>query len=733
MATKEEIAQMVNEAIAESLEEQNQSLKEQNEIYQEKLNSIDEIVKAEERRRELLEKEWELSEKMATASKKQKRTIDERITAHKEEREEIEKTYGVRQDKEYEALKSYRKSIEVGKRSMSELLAKIGINNEWDDSFFGKMEHAMRQGNLRGHLAGFGDELAELPQKVGGSMMMKAYRETISLAKAQDTATSALSKATGAGDKYDQTIQDVYMSNRRFGASFDDANNAISSMYSQVPKFDTISQGTRDSLAETSILLEKLGVSGDTSAGIVSHMTTTMALSADQAIKYTKELAGLSGAGMDLQKVYGDYMQVANRLATYTGPKSIEVFQKLGKVAKATASDVSTLLDVAEQFDTFDRAAEVAGRFNALLGGNFIDPTALVNMEDMGDRINYIVGLRDKAGVMWETLSRYERLSLASSLGMEVDQLGKLWTMSRGEMEASAEAAEKLEKRAQAAVSVQEKWTSVQQTFAIAMGPAIDLLAKASEWYLQLDKDTQELIGGTTALGIGIAALAAPIVKMTTTLAAVAIQAGATVTANTAIAASSGPAAAGITTIGSAANKAGPGLLKLSGFALALGGAFGLAGAGMYGFGTGVSKIFDSLNEEKVDALGQLFLNVSSFAPLAMFAIPATIGFTAALAGMSKVVDEFDAGKLASLAEMTSNFSDLKKDNVEIYTRAVRETTQLYKAAKDSGVSNPIPNVQQQASSQNYSVPFVIKLNERELNNFVVEIVKGEVGILARD
>lgn len=733
MATKEEIAQMINEAIADSLEEQNQSLKEQNELYQEKLSSLDEIIKAEERRRELLNKELELAEKASYASKEKKVQIDERITALKKEREEIEGIYGVRQEGEYQALKSYQESIKVGKKSMSELLAKIGINNEWDDSFFGKMEHAMKTGNLRGHLEGYKDDLAELPQKVGGSMMMKAWRETISLAKAQDTATAALSKATGAGDKYDKTIQDVYMSNRRFGASFDDANNAISSMYEQVPQFDSISQSTRDSLAETSILLDKLGVSSDTSAGIVSHMTTTMALSADQAVEYTRELAGLSGAGMSLQKVYGDYMKVANRLATYTGPKSIEVFQKLGKVAKATASDVGTLLDVAEQFDTFDRAAEIAGRFNALLGGNFIDPTALVNMEDMGDRINYIVGLRDKAGVMWETLSRYERLSLASSLGMEVDQLGKLWTMSRAEMEASAEAAEELEKRANAAVSVQEKWTSVQQTFAIAMGPAIDLLAKASEWYLQLDKDMQEVIGTTTAFGIGLGFLAAPIAKVAGTLLTVGIQTAAVTASNTAMAASAGPASAGITSVGAAATKAGPGLLKLSGYALALGASIGLAGAGMYGFGTGVSKILDSLSEEKVDALGQLFLNVAGFAPLSMIAVPATLAFTAALAGMSKVVDGFDGEKLASLAELTSNFSDLKKENVEIYTRAVRETTQLYKAAKESGGASPVPNVQAQAPSQTFSAPFVIKLDERELGNFVVEIVNGEVGILSRD
>lgn len=733
MATQEEINQMIQEAIANSLEEQNQSLKEQNDLYEEQSKSLNEIIQAEEKRRSIIDQIDKLSKEMASASMQRKPLIDKEISDYKKQRLEIENTFGALTNSELESLKSKKAAIDEGKKSMSDFLAKIGINNAWDDSLFGKLENSIKKGDLRNHLSGFADDLSEFPQKLGGSMMMKAWRETINLAKAQDTATAALSQATGAGDKYDKQIQDVYMSNRRFGASFDDAKNSISSMYEQVPKFDDFSQGTRDGLLETSILLDKLGISTENTAKQVGFLTTTFGMSGDKAGELVKELVNNSEAGKTLKQRMADLIQNSGKLAVYSIPKLKEVFIGLSAASKNLQIDMSRLIDITEQFDTFDDAAEMAGKFNALMGSNFIDPSVLINLTDMNDRLAYLAEQTRATGVSFQEMEYYEKKALAKTMGITVEELGKIWGKTRSELMAYNEEQETMEKRAKDAVDVQKKWNSVQETFAIAMGPAIDLLAQASEWYLQLDNDLQKVIGGFSALGIGVGALGAPIIKMGANLIALKVQTAATVGANTAIAASSGPAAAGITTIGKAVDKAGPGLLKLSGYALALGASIGLAGAGMYGFGSGVAKIFESLEKEKVEALGSLFFNVAAFAPAAVIAVPATVAFTAALAGMSAVVDQFDGEKLASLAELTSNFSDLKSENVEIYTRAVRETTQLYKAAKESGITNPAANFQAQTPSQKFSAPFVIKLDERELGNFVVEIVNGEVGILSRD
>jgi hypothetical protein len=730
-------------------EEINKNLERQAEITKEQVERNKLLRAHNEEIFELMEKGLDSGARWNKLVKERNKLLESTVIMTADEMENEEEALRLLSER-VKRQKKYNETVGVGKKAMSDLLASIGINDEWDESFLGKAEAAINRGDLRGHLGEIADEMSELPKKLGGSMMMKSWRETLKLAAAQDTATSALSKATGAGNKYDGAIQDVYLSNRRFGASFEDAGEAIGSMYSKVPAFDDFSQGTRDGLMETTVLLDKLGVSTDTTAGIITHMTTTMGMTGDQALDTTRGLHKLSGAGMNLQKVYADYLKVSDKLAYYSGPKSIEVFEKLSNVAKATASDVGELISIAEGFDTFDQAAESAGQFNALLGGNFIDPVALVQMEDMGDRINYIVGLKDKTGVMWETLSRYERLSLAKSLNMDVDQLGKLWTMSTSELGKYNEEQETLKQRADASLSVQEKWNSIQQTFAITMKPVIDLLADLSEWYLAADQKVQGLTAGVAGLTIGMAAFGGPIIKVGTFLVTWAAQAAGMATGNAAITATSTPAAGGISMIGRASGAAAPGvaslaasLVGLSAPILATGAAFALAGVGMFAFGNGVATIFDSITEDKVGALSELFLSIGLFAPMSVVAVPATIAITTALAGMSAVIATFDEKKLANIAELTSNFKNLKKNDMEVYTRAIRETTNLYKVAGDSKGKDPVSAIKpslktgsssrNENSSQTMKAPFVIKLDERELGNFVVEIVNGEVNVLSRD
>ena len=53
-------------------------------------------------------------------------------------------------------------------------------------------------------------------------------------------------------------------------------------------------------------------------------------------------------------------------------------FSRLWSAAKATGIETQRLLDITGKFDTFEGAAEAAGKLNAVLGGGVIDTNALL-------------------------------------------------------------------------------------------------------------------------------------------------------------------------------------------------------------------------------------------------------------------------------------------------------------------------------------------------------------------
>ena len=88
--------------------------------------------------------------------------------------------------------------------------------------------------------------------------------------------------------------------------------------------------------------------------------------------------------------------------------------------------EVSDVLSIVEQFDTFDTAAQSVGRLNAILGGPFLNSLEMVTTTDPTERMKMLSDAVNSAGLAFDDMSYYQRRALADAMGMDIPQLALL-------------------------------------------------------------------------------------------------------------------------------------------------------------------------------------------------------------------------------------------------------------------------------------------------------------------
>jgi hypothetical protein len=91
------------------------------------------------------------------------------------------------------------------------------------------------------------------------------------------------------------------------------------------------------------------------------------------------------------------------------GREGVKAFKDLAVASKITGLEVSRLLAITEKFDTFEGAAEQAGKLNAALGGNFVNAMELMTATDPAERFEMIRNSVLDAGLAFDDMSYYQR------------------------------------------------------------------------------------------------------------------------------------------------------------------------------------------------------------------------------------------------------------------------------------------------------------------------------------
>lgn len=315
-------------------------------------------------------------------------------------------------------------------------------------------------------------------ENIAGGLSEQIIQSTMKAVTNVSTLSAEMSKSTGQGGELNGVMMDVASSSRAFGVSFKESAAAVTALSTGMSDFTTMSSGTQTELATTVARLERFGVSAQTSAANIETARKVMGLTTDQAVEMQNRMARLAaGIGEPAGRLAESFKAAAPQLAAHGGAME-GVFRNLAVTAKKTGVEINELLGITKQFDTFEGAAQAAGKLNAILGGNLLNSTELL-MASEDERLDMIRQSIISSGQSYDSMGRFQKMAVAQAAGItDYATANKLFSESqRASQEATdlnAVSQEELEKRQKASVDIQTKMTQAMQMFAVAVMPIVD-------------------------------------------------------------------------------------------------------------------------------------------------------------------------------------------------------------------------------------------------------------------
>jgi hypothetical protein len=501
--------------------------------------------------------------------------------------------------------------------------------------------------SVMGYIKGLGKlwKALDSPQgaaKLLGGVLLGLMDTMFSFTLQVDQAAADLMKTTGASRQFSEAIFDSTQELSRYGVTAKELGEVTASLYNNFTDFTFATIDQRKHLANTGSLLKKLGVGAEDFAKGLQVSTKAFGLSADAAGQTAIELESLARTiGITPKQMATDFASAGKGIAKL-GHDGVRAFKDLAIASKTTGLEIRKILAITDKFDTFEGAAEQAGKLNAALGGNFVNAMDLMMATDPVERFEMIRDSILDTGLTFDNMSYYQRKFYTDALGLgDVSDLaltlsGDMSRLEGATQKTTAEYTEMAD-RAKEVQSVQEEFKAIMMSLIPVFKPLIESLKQMAKDFEQ-NKDAigglidfVELLAslfvlllenwGKVALAFGafkiiqfalgfkmLAGWVAALAAKFTTLSAVLARTGATAPV----------AAGGITSIGTAAGSAAPGLLVLSVVIVAIGAAIGMAAYGL----SFLVKAFKGMGAEGILAAIAIGMVAAAF----YFMIPALAG-----------------------------------------------------------------------------------------------------------
>ena len=390
-----------------------------------------------------------------------------------------------------ELNKAYKKATEGAKASQAaarslanELGQVMGISSSLGNNIVGQFIKARQEGASFGEMAR--DVTAAMRDKfsVGNilfSVMGKLAEATLAAAVSQDRAISAFIRATGAGTRYNEVMENVFLNTRNAGVGFGEAGAALGSLFTNMASFSTLNSTVAGDLARQTALMSELGISADSTARAFNTLVQSMGQTPAEAARISREMVTMAESlGIPPARMIQEFAQAAPQLAQH-GAEMTRVFYQLEAASKATGVALGNLLGLASQYDTFQGAAEAAGRLNAVLGGPYLNAIQLLNANE-SERIRLLIQGVEASGRSFESMGRFERRAVAAAAGIsDMNQAASIFNQTTAQFDASqrriaaaAMSEAELAQRAREAQDVFEILKNTFITFAITMRPVVE-------------------------------------------------------------------------------------------------------------------------------------------------------------------------------------------------------------------------------------------------------------------
>jgi len=561
-------------------------------------------------------------------------------------------------------------NVKEGAKAWDDIFAATtGISDAWKDSTAMKIwkgdTDALQKSFARTFTAA----------NIAYSSISKISQASIKLAYDQDEAAAAFNRDTGAMRMYGDQMLQLEQNMFHHGVKLEDAAAAYGALIDEMGQFNNMSNTEQAELAETTALLEQMGVGAGTTAQNMNFLTAAMGMSASEAAASQREMFVLAQEiGMAPTKMAEGFNSARPHMAKF-GAEGTAVYKKLAVNAKHAGMEVETLLSITEKFDTFEGAAQSVGQLNAILGGPFLSSMQMVEATDPTERMRLLSNAVNEAGASFDDMGYYERIALTEAMGLkDVSELALLMrdgfdetvpAMAQSQAELATLAEQSKEFNA-----IGEELTQMMRAFAISMSPVI----KAMKSILQGIQDLNAYTGGVLipGLGIAISVVAAFFALLTALGPAAAAVATVAAPALAAIGPASGGAAVGLaaltpamTAAGAAMATAAPGFLGIGAAIFLIGAAIFLAAAGMALLVASFALLFHTLETEKlinfIGALNSLIMSMSMLVPL----IPALGLLAYGLTGFAFAMSLIDTTNIAVLGSFFQSLSSALDKDIE--------------------------------------------------------------------
>lgn len=412
-------------------------------------------------------------------------------------------------------IAALRRITEDDRNRARELASQLELLKKEREEIENRARSIERERNLRTEiLTGMKDQVA---QSIGLGGVVGKLNEGFSLGgalifqmfenskKLFDTVLSGNQQfAAATGQIADRSVNFGYGA-ARFGIGFEQMNKAATELFVNMSNFSNMTKKTQEDLALTAAKMELFGVSASTVAKNLEGMTLALNMTTSEAKNSLETLTKAAmGAGIAPKKMQEEFAANLPRLAAY-GKEAVNVYIDLQKQAKSLGIELNTLNGIiGDQFDTFEGAARAAGKFNAVLGGNYLNSVEMLNATE-SERIILLKKSFEESGKNFDLLSKYEKKAIAATLGIsDLNEASKLFNKTTAELEidmqkrnATDEEQEKIQKEA---AETTKQMTEIFNGLLIVIRPLVAIV----KFFVDILTSMNDVLGPLTPLFLAL-------------------------------------------------------------------------------------------------------------------------------------------------------------------------------------------------------------------------------------
>ena len=382
-------------------------------------------------------------------------------------------------------------------------------------------------------------------------------------------------QSTGLSQDYGKEIQSLTLSMNDQHFAMEETSRAYETLATQAQSFTELEADQRAALTEQALQFSRLGVAADTFAETIDNLGKTFGQTPDQINKTTEEMSNFARAlGVGPNKMLADFNKQLPLLARYGEKQGAQMFRELAVTAKRAGVEMEDLVGIAKTFDTFEGAAEAAGKLNFMLGGPLLNSVELLNANE-SERIQILKDSLRQSGKSFEQMGRFEKDLIAQTLNVDAAVAQKLFSDSNinsieeatAAIQSQAEGMGSLGSQAEDATTLAQKQAAAQEAQLKTMKDLGDTMEDIQTLVIRI----QKFLAGYAPIILGITMAIKGMynawVAIKTIQEAIAarraIHSAAAIAASgaeaTAIAGTGAAAAGAATAAGTAATGAGPG------------------------------------------------------------------------------------------------------------------------------------------------------------------------------